>query len=654
MAGMFAGTREFNQPLNNWDTSNVYDMNAMFYFALKFDNDIHSWDTGNVRDMSNMFAQSSFNQPIGDWDVKNVTNTTSMFYHNLYFNQPIGDWDTHSFGFVNTMFTFASAFNQPIGDWDLTGAIQMGEMLAGATSFNQDVSNWRIPNVYYINGLFNGTAMSDANYSAFLVSMNNQPHYANLSLIAPSKYLCSAADARSSLVNGSNWWIVDGGAAACRDSQTIDFPQPASMGMNKSRILNATATSGLPVSYQWISGPCSVDANVVSASGEGVCVVAAQQSGNDSYDDAMQVLRSISITGAEMPEVVYVANGATSGTAPVDSVGPYIPGDTAVVLGAGDLARPGYQFIGWNTKSDGTGDMYQSNDVVQLHMNDVVLFAQWQGVNPHMVIFDGNGAVGDAPLGASHYEGSDFTLPSATGMSLDHYQFVGWNTSPDGLGEMFEAGSTYTVTNQDVTLFAIWQRVPFTNFSLIAAGSSWTGGAATEIDNGTSITLPTASEVTKPGFVLTGWSRTANGTVEFAPGATYVVDGSNEALYAIWASTQRTVIKKTLSIKFWPYMAILSLGNMKAIRNFVKQNLKGKTRGLSITVYGYVQHTAKGKKIPAPVVAFNESLQKARAKAVIAYLKKLGIKVTYKAKIAESNSTSSAARKATIVATWRS
>jgi uncharacterized repeat protein (TIGR02543 family) len=528
----------------------------------------------------------------------------------------------------------------------------MGEMFAGASSFNQDLSNWRIPNVYYINGLFNGAAMSDANYSAFLVSMNNQPHVANLSLISPAKYLCSAADARANLILNSNWWIVDGGAAACRDSQTIDFPQPASMGMNKSRILTATATSGLPVSYQWISGPCSVDANVVSAFAEGVCVVAAQQVGNGAYDDAMQVLRSITITGAEMPEVVYVGNGATGGNAPVDPNGPYIPGDTAVVVGAGDLARPGYQFIGWNTNSDGTGDTYQANDHVQLHMNDVVLFAQWQGLNPHMVNFSSNGANGDAPLGETHFEGSDFMLPAGTGMSLDHYEFVGWSTSPDGLGDMYDAGEYYTVGSGDITLYAIWQRVAHTNFSLIAAGSSWTGGAATDIDNGTTITLPTASEVTKSGYVLTGWSRTENGAVDFAPGATYVVDGNNEALYAVWASTQRTVVKKTMSIKFWPYMALLSLGNMKAIRAFVKKYLKGHTSGLTITVYGYVQHTKNGKKIPAPVAAFNKSLQKARAKAVIAYLKSQGIKVTYKAKTAESNSTSAAARKATIVASW--
>ena len=45
----------FNQPIGNWDVSNVTDMNGMFDDA------------------------DAFNQPIGDWDVSNVTNMQVCF-----------------------------------------------------------------------------------------------------------------------------------------------------------------------------------------------------------------------------------------------------------------------------------------------------------------------------------------------------------------------------------------------------------------------------------------------------------------------------------------------------------------------------------------------------------------------------------------------
>ena len=36
---------------------------------------------------------NAFNQPIGNWDVSNVTNMFSMFSNAAAFNQPIGDWN---------------------------------------------------------------------------------------------------------------------------------------------------------------------------------------------------------------------------------------------------------------------------------------------------------------------------------------------------------------------------------------------------------------------------------------------------------------------------------------------------------------------------------------------------------------------------------
>ena len=75
MRAMFAGTK-FNQPIGNWNTSNVTDMSYMFSGATVFNQPLNNWDVSNVTDMSYMFAGvryvngtsynriSLFNQPL--------------------------------------------------------------------------------------------------------------------------------------------------------------------------------------------------------------------------------------------------------------------------------------------------------------------------------------------------------------------------------------------------------------------------------------------------------------------------------------------------------------------------------------------------------------------------------------------------------------
>ena len=67
----------------------------------------------------------------------------------------------------------------------------------------------------------------------------------------------------------------------------------------------------------------------------------------------------------------------------------YMPGDTATVLES-EFTADGAQFIGWNTKADGSGTAYQPGDTVQIKDSDVVLYAQWD--NPPQVE-----AAADAP-----------------------------------------------------------------------------------------------------------------------------------------------------------------------------------------------------------------------------------------------------------------
>ena len=164
MRMMFRSAYDFNQPIGNWDVSAVEDMNYMFYYAVSFNQPIGNWNVSNVRSMISMFeSASSFNQPIGNWNVSNVSGMDKMFRYASFFNQPIGDWNVSNVISMNYMFHEASNFNKSIGNWDVSAVKSMMEMFHYAVSFNQPIGNWDV------------SAVEDMNYMFSSASSFNQP-----------------------------------------------------------------------------------------------------------------------------------------------------------------------------------------------------------------------------------------------------------------------------------------------------------------------------------------------------------------------------------------------------------------------------------------------------------------------------------------------
>lgn len=78
--------------------------------------------------------------------------------------------------------------------------------------------------------------------------------------------------------------------------QAISFPQiPTKLTTSPPFKLNATSTSGLPVSYNIISGPATLSNDTVTLSGPGTVVIKAIQNGNATFDTASPVVNTFDV-----------------------------------------------------------------------------------------------------------------------------------------------------------------------------------------------------------------------------------------------------------------------------------------------------------------------------------------------------------------------
>ena len=212
MEWLFYNQKTFNGDISHWDTSSVSNMNNMFDYASAFNQDIGNWDTSNVISMENMFAYASnFNQNISNWDTSSVTDMRLVFYNAISFNQDIGEWNTSNATSMVAMFEGTANFNQNIGNWDTTSVVNMGSMFRNATSFNQDIGDWYTSNVTNTSWMFANAINFNQNLSGwcmrFIVS---EPSFFSTSstLTVGNKPVWGSCPSNSTKVKAENQQIL--------------------------------------------------------------------------------------------------------------------------------------------------------------------------------------------------------------------------------------------------------------------------------------------------------------------------------------------------------------------------------------------------------------------------------------------------------------
>tara|TARA_R110000823_G_scaffold298725_1_gene419173 strand:- start:105 stop:1337 length:1233 start_codon:yes stop_codon:yes gene_type:complete len=229
----FRNASLFNQPLSNWDVSSVTTFDQMFRDADSFNQDISSWsiNTSSSVNMRNMFLNNSaFNTSIDNWDVSEVTDMNQMFRGSVY-NQQLNSWDVSKVTNMSRMFGFPSGgvggnFNQPLSNWNVSNVTNMSEMFRKNDAFNQDISSWNIVKVSNATNFMESCdGFSTANYDALLIAWEATLQSAHSEgsgyTLTPSWHFGNAqytdggaaATARASLISNFNWSITDGGTA---------------------------------------------------------------------------------------------------------------------------------------------------------------------------------------------------------------------------------------------------------------------------------------------------------------------------------------------------------------------------------------------------------------------------------------------------------
>ena len=269
------------------------------------------------------------------------------------------------------------------------------------------------------------------------------------------------------------------------------------------------------------------------------------ESGGDQVTENSSVLPQCSTIWsrwtANTYTVAFNANGG-SGTMSNET----FTYDTAKALTANAFTRAGYTFVGWNTKSDGTGTPY-SNEHLVLNLTatsggTVTLYAQWTA-NTYIVTLDRqSGSGGTASVTATY--GSAMppieSLPTRVGYSFEGY----YDATSDGT-QYYKANGSSAHKWDKTTATKLYARWTANTYMVTLDKQSGSGGpasvTATYNNNMPFIGVPARNGYTFGGY----YDQTNGGGTQY-----YNADGSSAkawdtadatTLYAKWTAKTYTI-----------------------------------------------------------------------------------------------------------------
>ena len=203
--------------------------------------------------------------------------------------------------------------------------------------------------------------------------------------------------------------------------------------------------------------------------------------------------------------------------------------------------RTDYKFVEWNTERYTNGDSYAPGARITIN-SDITLFARWEwdgiGDAPELeVVYKDKDGWDNIPEDLLTYEPGDEAVISDKRPTNPDFEFIGWNTDPEGKGEWFYPGDKITVGSEDLVLYPVGKPISTTDKTITYDKSD---GENIPVDNGKykeGDTATISDQIpTKPGYTFEGWNTKPDGSgADYKPGDKLTIGKENVTLYPKWS-----------------------------------------------------------------------------------------------------------------------
>lgn len=245
---------------------------------------------------------------------------------------------------------------------------------------------------------------------------------------------------------------------------------------------------------------------------------------------------SITLYARWTPNTYTVRFNANKGTGKMPDQKGILYGE-ATELSPCAFTRKGYQFTGWNTKANGTGETVdEALNLTAANKGTVTLYAQWEG-EPYDVTFHFGEEIWTQTLHYSTAEaldGNPFENPG--------YTFKCWTTQENGKGKSYKDGAK--VTNlTDTDLYAQWTANKYTVVFHSNLAKDTTRKQTLTYDG--KETALTANSFSWKGHAFQGWVEARDAAEPDYTNKEKVRNLTTEKtidLYAVWKVNEYTVV----------------------------------------------------------------------------------------------------------------